>query len=182
MTKTKEDKLTLAVLIDPCRQTESYAGCESLYYDLSIVTINPQQQVRNISSTFGELRRFGDFRFQCWVSWYGGQFRASVGEVQYNRVWSVSIREAEFMLKTLKRVQRIQERLVVKPDTFGQFVAMIGNGLGITRCITREGPSTRDHDDNKYRVHPIGELPGLVDYEIEKFRKIKFPEPEVEVA
>lgn len=172
----EEEKLELAVLVDKCDLKTDHYSDTSTFYKLHFVTINEKGEVRNPSATFGSERYagFANLIFRCYISWHDGQaFRADAWEILYDSMYSTGLREAELMVKTLKRIGRISDKLVVRPLTFGQYVAMIAAGLGIKRFVRMRGASRGWHNENDYYFSEVNDMAWAIDQGIREAWQVK---------
>lgn len=176
-----DDKLELSVLVDPCTLKTDHYSDNSTFYKLAFVTINEQEQVRNVSSSFGSepFAGFDSLKFRCWISWSNDRFSADSWEVLYDNLYSVQLHEAERLVKTLKRIRKIEDKMVIRPKTFGQYVAMIAAELGIKRFARVMGRDTGWHNNNNYQFLDVKYLADAVDRSIEDARVAKFEPAEV---
>jgi hypothetical protein len=176
-----EETLKLAVMVDPITFKDVTHGDTSTFYRLSFVTVNEKNEVRNVSNSYygdeSYLNGFHDLVFQVWISWSNNRFDADQWEVIYKQVYSVNLREAELMVKTLKRVQKISEKFVVRPQSFGQFVAMMCAGLKIKHFVEVQGADRGWHTENRYAIGDIKDLAANIDRKIEAARLVKVPAP-----
>ena len=163
---------TYALLINPRSiRFESGLGGSSGYgrFELNIVRIVEDGKIRNPST--GDS--FDDLEFSC--QWDQGkqEDRTYAWSVTYRDVYRVDYANAERMLKMLKRVRKIEEKLVVRPTTFGQFVTLIAQKLGINQVKkeSRRSAASMSYDDNDYSSFAIKEAQSLIDSLIEDARK-----------
>lgn len=76
--------------------------------------------------------------------------------VEYAQPYSVDLRRAEMMVKTLRKVQRGLDRMerdLGYAESFGAFVARVGKVLGVSRYgwISEHGEVSWQYSDNTYR-------------------------------
>jgi hypothetical protein len=170
----EKETLELSIIIDECSlKTDGYRDT-STFYRLHFCTINEKGEVRNCSSSFGSepFAGFDNLVVRLWISWAYDKFTADNWEVLYNSLYSVALREAELHVKTLKRIGKICSAMVVRPTTFGQFVALVAQGVGIKRFARVEGRSGSWHTDTRYSFHPLTSLAEAVDQRIETARRL----------
>ncbi len=79
------------------------------------------------------------------------------------------------MLKQLKRIGRI--KFPVYPATFGQYVALVAQGLGIKRYAMAQGVITGWHDTTNYRFDDIKNISFYIDRNLEDVKESFFPAP-----
>ena len=182
MSKTKQTTPALAIMVEPVTLKTSDFRDTSTFYRLSFVTVGENGEVRNVTDSFDTRHLAGleDLVFRLWISWNDNRFTADQWEVLYNQVYSVNLSKAEKMVKTLKRVQKISEKWIARPQTFGQFVAMISIGLKVTHFVQLRGASRGWHSDNDYIITKgLDDLASTIDRHIEEAHwRTKFPPQE----
>jgi len=94
-------------------------------------------------------------------------------EVDYRSPFSVRLERAERMVKLLRRVEKIQRSLPVKPSTFGQFVSLIASRLGIKEFVNQESSHGWSLDHGDYLSVGIREGGELIDRLIAESRTPK---------
>lgn len=150
--------------------TDTYSGERSGSLHVRIVTIQPSGKIINMDSD----DPFSDLAFYCqWCE------SLSAGEpfawtVRYRDVYTVELRTAERMLKVLKRAERILSGFPVRPVTFGQWLALMAAGFGITTLVE---PTTRRgscYADDEYKTWKGADVQYIVDT---RMREIIHPEP-----
>jgi hypothetical protein len=162
-----------------------WSGDTSIFWRLQFITINQLGEVRNPSDSWGDdqFAGFKDLVFRCWISWANGGQLQFASELLYNAVYSVELRDAERMVKTLRRAQKLSAALIVRPKTFGEFVAMMGAAFGVKRYAQVEGRDGGWHNETRHSFHAIGALAERIDDMIERARWDKFGEkPDADVA
>lgn len=86
-------------------------------------------------------------------------------QVRYRDVYSVDLSDAERMVQTLRKAAKAYAALTVKPVTFGQYVAMLANALGIHGALTesKQGNGSHYYDDNIYLEHNLADAAEIID-------------------
>lgn len=172
-------------MVEKCSLKPDHYSDTSVFYRLNFVTINASDEVRNISSSFGSepYAGFSNLVFRCFMSWSNGRFSADAWDTLYLNLYQVELQDIERMGKTLKRIRKIEDSWVVRPRTFGQYVALLACGLGIKRYVTVLGPETGMHTTNRHHFGEVKYLADKIDRVIEEARAAKFdPKPNADVA
>ena len=172
-TKSTEPRSEMVLMMNPV-STRDTSG-DSTFYQLSFVkvTFKPELaghdqkfEVTNISDSDWRnpgIAMFHDFCFRAWISWarYEGRgqtFSAEQWEMLFRDCYSVGFKEAERMLKLLKKAQKLSDALPVRPSTFGEFVVAMSKAFKVKHFIKLEGRDRGSfYSDNRYTMHPIEE-------------------------
>jgi hypothetical protein len=142
----------------------------------TVITHDDGKQIRGCSG-HGETDRKGsideddlrDLRISCSLA-TDLDSKSYGWDVAYHQPYSVDLRAAERILKTLKLIeQRLArlEKLFGRPSDFGQYVARVAQALDC-RAVAFEASETHSslYRDNDYRFRPIGEAVGRINHEI----------------
>jgi hypothetical protein len=174
MAKLKtQQRYHLAVLVQPPKADFDYTDIQT--YKLGIVTVDTESnnRVRNISSSsYGEdawTKPYADlqFRAQGPVKGTGDVYGWTVS---YYDLYNVDLPEAERIMKMLKRISNL--KMPVQPATFGQYVQLIAQGIGITKTVTLRGKRPGggwSHDDCEYSIRGIQDCQWEVDRMVAEF-------------
>jgi hypothetical protein len=86
-------------------------------------------------------------------------------DLEYRDLYTVGLMKAETILKTLRKARRLRGNFPFEPQSFGQYVAMLAKGLGITKVVQAvEGQSVMgSYNENKYRIRDLAYAAGMVD-------------------
>jgi len=114
---------------------------------------------------------FDDLEFSCQMDKDTVEERRTYGwNVRYRAPFTVELVDAERMAKALRRIAKIQEKFPIRPTTFGQWVALTAQGLGIetaAKYLTHKGGF---YTDNEYRFFvDMRETQGAIDTTIEAY-------------
>jgi len=151
---------------------------DSSCYRIHILYVEEDGKPRNCSRS-GEYHApgtgmFEDFEMSCHMTWRDGQFTASSFETRYHGYMYVELKDAEVMLKTLKRAAKISDAFPVRPQTFGQYVALMASGFGVKECCKESHESnTGFYTDSEWLYLPLHYAQGWIDEEIESIRKAR---------
>lgn len=184
MTEKQKPELELAVLIEPVELKGYDHRDESTFWKLRFVTVSTDGKVRNPSSSFGSepYAAFDSLFIRSYLSWRTGKLDSYQShEVLYDGDSNIGLRDAERMVKQLKRVEKIISRFIVRPETFGQYVALLSQGFGIKRYVEVEGRSSGWHNENSHRFGAIKDVAARIDWLLQEAERKKFPAAE-EVA
>lgn len=171
--KNTEPKSEMVLMMNPVA-TRDTSG-DSTFYTLSFVKVTYKPELANSDQNFEVtnisdsdwrnpgIASFHDFCFRAWISWatYTGRgqtFSAEQWEMLFKDCYSVGLKEAERMLKLLKKAQKIQDAFTVRPTTFGEFVVAMSKAFKVKHFIKLEGRDRGSfYSDNRYSIHPIEE-------------------------
>jgi hypothetical protein len=169
--KNTEPKSEMVLMMNPVA-TRDTSG-DSTFYTLSFVKVTYKPELANSDQNFEVtnisdsdwrnpgIASFHDFCFRAWISWptykFRGQtFSAEQWEMLFKDCYSVGLKEAERMLKLLKKAQKIQDAFTVRPTTFGEFVVAMSKAFKVKHFIQLEGRDRGSfYSDNRYSMHPI---------------------------
>ena len=163
MTKQTNDTRIMLFIPPSFKADYSYTGIQAFKFDF--VTMDVTGKVRNPS-----------YEHECWANL---QFRAQVSHQEgeqpygyslaYSQVYSVELREAERMVKMLKKAEKADERFPVRPTSYGQYVQLMCSGLGVHGAVTPMTGNGRGYDDDTYQTWKLTEIQWLVDRRISEF-------------
>ena len=109
-----------------------------------------------------------DLQFTCQASGDMNEAKPYGYGVRYGQVFSVELRDAERMYKMLKRVEKARESFPIQPETFGQFVQLMCQALGVKRVV-KAGAGNGWHSETEYTTWKPTEIQWLVDRRIGDF-------------
>ena len=87
-------------------------------------------------------------------------------EVEYKDCYSVDLRRAEQMAKTLKTIETRTAKLEEKygrPGSFGAYVARIANAISADAIVFVDGADSGWHHSNGHRICNLGDGAGRID-------------------
>lgn len=87
-------------------------------------------------------------------------------DVEYKDVYSVDLRRAEQMAKTLKTIETKTAALEQKygrPGSFGAYVARIGNAIGADAIVFIDAKDNGWHNKNGHRLYNLGDGAARID-------------------
>jgi hypothetical protein len=175
----------LAVMFSECPKY-AQGGGSTERYSLRLCVIEDGDKVRNISCSRWENPHIDlrNLEIQCYVSWDRDVWNAYGFCATFNDYYHICREDAEGMVRTFKKLERIKAKHVEKyghPQTFAQYVQMIVVGLGVKHLVRVRGRETGWHNQNEHQFLPIGELPAFIEQSMEAARLYHFPAKE-EVA
>lgn len=114
--------------------------------ELSIVEVSPTDKIQNP----GHQHEFDGLRFRCqWDTVRKDERERTYGwEISYRDVYSVNLEDVNRFAKVLRRARKALEKSTVKPMTFGQYVTIIADALGISTVVVE---SIHSEDSIQYR-------------------------------
>ncbi len=140
-------------------------------FHLGFVTVEkagPKQgSVRNPSSD-GVFFAFQDLQFRCQASADMCEGKPYAYSIEYHDVGRVEARDAERMTAMFKRLQKIEASFPIRPETFGQYVALVCNGLGVD-CAIRDMSAGSWHNETEHQTWKGTDIQWLVDRQIDTF-------------
>jgi hypothetical protein len=158
----KEAKKTYGILIPEFE----IRGDHSKFINLSIVEIQDNGGIRNPSNYDGA--EFQGLMFTALVDAHRSDGTSEVFGygICYRDVYRAELHDVEIMYKTLKKVSRVRENFPFEPASFGQYVAMVAKGLGISKVVKAvDGQSVSStYSDNQYRIWDMSFAASQVDH------------------
>ncbi len=148
------EKEKLAVHVGHVKADYNYG---SQVFEYGIVTIDAQSRVRNCSDLYPETADFYDLRF-----------RPFAYSCEYRGVYSVGLREAERMIRVLRKIAKAEDKFLVRPTTFGQYVSMLARSLGITEVV-QDGQGNGWHDETEHVFWQLKDCQYVIDAQITAF-------------
>ena len=135
-------------------------------------------EVRNPQSDDYSGSPYADLQFHAqWNTDRGETYAANctyAHDCYYSAPYNVKRRRTERMLKMLKKIESATEKFPVHPASFGQYVVLLCQGLGIKRlCVTEN--SRGWHNENTHTFAPITEAQRKIDCAICD----SYPKPQV---
>lgn len=96
-------------------------------------------------------------------------------DVRYRNVFAVDKQDAERMVKMFRRIERVEKKFPVWPTSFGQYVSLMAQGLGIRSARRRSLNSldTGNYSQMELQVWRIQEVAGVIDSMIQETRTEK---------
>lgn len=116
--------------------------------ELSIVEVSPTDKIQNPSHD----HEFENLRFRA--QWDTNREderereRTYGWEISYRDVYSVDLDDVNRFAKVLRRARKALETSTVKPVTFGQYVTIVADALGISTVVVE---SIHSEDSIQYR-------------------------------
>lgn len=137
---------------------------------IGFVTVDDAARVRGISGIDDELfMSFDNLTFRCQVGGSTNDGKPYGYSLEYKDVYSVGLREAERMVKMLRRIDKASESFPVHPETFGQYVSLMCAALKVNMVVQEPADSGRSHDDTMYTLWKLKDCQWLVDRRIAEF-------------
>jgi hypothetical protein len=163
-------EIAIALLVPNAIKADYSFGTQSFEYGFVTVTTEGTLQVRNTSSDYysGRFGEFDDLRFRCQASGDMGDGKPYGYGIQYRGLHHVELRDAERMVKMLKKCSAVEKGFPVAPETFGQFVQLLCQGLKVTHVV-KAGAGNGWHDETEYTTWKVSEIQWLVDRQIGDF-------------
>ncbi len=159
------EKEKLAVHVGHVKADYNYG---SQVFEYGIVTIDAQSRVRNCSDLYPETADFYDLRFRCQVSKGIDELKPFAYSCEYRGVYSVGLREAERMIRVLRKIAKAEDKFLVRPTTFGQYVSMLARALGITEVV-QDGQGNGWHDETEHVFWKLSDCQYVIDAQIATF-------------
>lgn len=186
--ENKLDLKNVALYVNPKQMDlSSYGGSNFGVWHLNFVDITAgEDNARYFDRYSFTGRHFRHLRFRA--QWerdekakgvYGQRLQISAGD-DIERV-----EEAEAIVNILKKARKVEDNFIVRPVTFGQYVTLMCNGLGIKKFILpteeqKEGYKWSDLEGYYNRLHKADEFLGrVIDSKIDE---TYFPEERQKVA
>lgn len=88
---------------------------------------------------------------------------------RYSQVHHVDRRRAEHMVKMLRKIERAEQGLPIRPQTYGQYVQLMCQALGVQKAAYLVGNGAGWHDENEYTIRDIRDIGGNIDGRIAEF-------------
>lgn len=134
-------------------------------------------EIRIVDITDGKVRNpdsdspYRDLTFR--VQWdKDNQDRTYGWEVRYRDAFIIGLREAERMVKMLRKIESIEQKLPVRPQTFGQYVGLIAAGLKLDSAKkVAKGETSSYYPEMSFQDWKLSEAGWLIDSMIEEARK-----------
>ncbi len=162
-------KVLIALHICHTIKADYSYGTQSFKY--RFVTVDKiQGHVRNPSASDGKpFDGFDDLSFRCQASSDMCDGKPYGYSIEYHDVGRVEARDAERMTAMFKRLQKIEAAFPVRPETFGQYVALICHGLGVECCIQDRDGGNGWHHETEHQQWNGTDIQWLVDRQIDTF-------------
>jgi hypothetical protein len=172
MTKKKTDVvdgLAIALYL-PKAFRPDFSGMGTQAFELDFVTVNDREQVRNCSNSYSDDTQamFADLSFRCQASPDMNDGKPYAYDLCYRHVHTVDTGRCERMLKTLRRIDKAGEKFPVRPETFGQFVAMHCRALGVMKVARCTGDNGW-HNESSHQFWLANDIQWLVDGQVNEF-------------
>ncbi len=166
----EQDRATreLAVLIP--EHIKQDFGYGHQVFEYSVATVDANTRVRNCSdSDDAPFCAFADLTFRTQISGNFGDLKPYAFSLEYRGIHSLDLRRAESCIKMLRKIDKASEAFPVRPETFGQYVAMMAKALKITGALQTPENGGRWHDETQYIRWAAKDIQLLIDRQIGEF-------------
>ncbi len=143
-------------------------GTQAFEYGFVTVTTEGNLEVRNPSDYDQDFAPFCDLRFRCQSSGDMNDAKPYAYAIEYRGLSTVNLRDAERMLKMLKRIEKATKSFPVAPETFGQFVQLMCQALKVTHVV-KDGKGNGWHNETEHTTWKVSEIQWLIDRQISEF-------------
>jgi hypothetical protein len=123
---------------------------------LGVVEIKENGDIRNPEVGHS----FNDLVFRC--QWNERMGEPYAFDVEYD-TGMIVLQEAERMVRLLRKARQVEKKFPVHPTTFGQWCALMGRGLGITKLVKKVSGTGLSFSENEHRTFSIGEAQHVID-------------------
>lgn len=172
----KQEKPRLALYFSDKTVAEIDGHTSSGQCKIGVVRIEGEK-IRNPSDLDG-LGAYRDLKFCCQYSRDFEAGRTYAWNVRYDDYMILSLHEVERMYKLLKRADRVERTLPVRPTTFGAWACSIAYGLDIKEFAlkVKDGHGW-SYDACQHSINPIRNAAHHIDETIRVYLESIQPKP-----
>lgn len=145
---------------------------------IGVVTIEEQDKIRNPGGLLcSETEAFRDLAFSCQYSRNDMGPKPYAWHLGYAQYMILYLRDIEHMYKLLKKAERIEKNLPVRPTTFGAWTCSIALGLGIRHFVLKTKDGGGGYDTCDFSITDLKYAAQHIDWKIDEYLKTLEPKP-----
>lgn len=98
-------------------------------------------------------------------------------EVLYDNPFTVDLRQARYMVKTLTKIAKAIESSSIQPKSYGQYAALVAKALHCGGIFVRvDMTTTSDYRSMKHHTYTVSQIQNVIDHEVDTYVKAMLPE------
>ncbi len=162
-----ESKDAVKIALHVSRRIKADYSYRTQTFEYAFVTAEGSK-VRNPSDSYSAQTPFCSLTFYCQASADMNEGKPYAWSLEYRDVGTVDLSRCESMLKTLKAIAKAESKFPVRPETFGQFVALHCAALKVTLAVQDQSEGNW-HNETEHTFWKASDIQWLVDRQVTDF-------------